>query len=143
MKTLQTILVLLISICTYAQNNYDETKISSKTKTAVKKITKVNELMSSAVYSSGTRPKQWDNFEELKISASIEELIELTNHPNGVVRSYSFWALSLTKNVDLFSIIKTHLNDYELINTQFGSIGGQEMVGDFFIQIMTPQSSIH
>lgn len=139
MKTLQTILVLLISICTYAQNNYDETKISSKTKTAVKKITKVNELMSSAVYSSGTRPKQWDNFEELKISASIEELIELTNHPNGVVRSYSFWALSLTKNVDLFSIIKTHLNDYELINTQFGSIGGQEMVGDFFIQIMTPQ----
>jgi len=114
-------------------------KISQKTKKTVKKIVKVNELMSSAVYYSGTRPKQWDNFEELKSIASKEELIELTNHPNGVVRSYSFWALSLLKNVDLFSIVKSHLNDYELINTQFGCIGGQEMVGDFFIQLMTPQ----
>jgi hypothetical protein len=139
MKILQSIFILLISICTYAQSNYDVSKISHKTKKAVKKIVKVNELMSSAVYYSGTRPKQWDNFEELKSIASKEELIELTNHPNGVVRSYSFWALSLLKNVDLFSIVKSHLNDYELINTQFGCIGGQEMVGDFFIQIMTQQ----
>lgn len=84
-------------------------------------------------------PKQWGNFEELQKSATREELIALTNHPNGVVRCYSFWALSYNKNADLFGIVKEHLNDDELISTLFGCIGGQEKVGDFFIQVMTPQ----
>ena len=95
--------------------------------------------MSSAVGEAGMRPKQWGNFEELQKSATREELIELTNHPNGVVRCYSFWALSYNKNADLFGIVKEHLNDDELISTLFGCIGGQEKVGDFFIQVMTPQ----
>ncbi|WP_338378937.1 hypothetical protein [uncultured Flavobacterium sp.] len=139
MKILQTIIILFITISSFAQSNYDDSKISNKTKKAVKKIERVNELMSSAVYSSGMRPKQWDNFETLKETATESELIELTNHPNGVVRSYSFWALSYNKNVDLFKIVKNHLNDDELISTQFGCIGGQEKVGDFYIQVLTPQ----
>lgn len=137
MKTLHTISILLLTISSYAQSNYDESKISHTIKKTVEKIEEVNELMGSAVYYSGIRPQQWDNFEELKNRASKEELIELTNHPNGVVRSYSFWALSLRRNVDLFSIVKEHLTDYEVIKTQFGCIGNEEMVGDFFIQIMT------
>ena len=128
-----------MNLTSFAQVNFDKNKISKRTNKVVKEIAKVNELMSSAVYYSGEQPKQWDNFEELKREASKEELIELTNHPNGVVRSYSFWALSYNKNLDLFRIVKNHLNDDELINTQFGCIGGQEKVGDFFIQIMTPQ----
>lgn len=139
MKILQTILILFITISVCAQNSYDESKISNNTKKVVKKIEKINELMSSAVYASGTKPKQWGNFEELQKVSNKNELIELTNHPNGVVRSYSFWALSYNKEVDLFSIVKNHLNDDGLINTQFGCIGGQDMVGDFFIQIMTPK----
>lgn len=95
--------------------------------------------MGSAVYSSGERPKQWDNFEELEKIATKVELTELTNHPNGVVRCYAFWALTHKKNIDLLSIVKNHLNDTELVETQFGCIGGREMVGDFYIQIMTPQ----
>jgi hypothetical protein len=139
MKILQTIILLLISISSFAQSNYDERKITSTTKKAVKKIAKVNELMSAAVYSSGMKPGQWDNFEALKKTATESELIELTNHPNGVVRCYSFWALSYRKNVDLFKIVKKHLNDDEIISTQFGCIGRQEKVGDFFIQVLTPQ----
>jgi hypothetical protein len=139
MKKLLTIIIFFTTLISSGQSIYDSKLISNKTKKAVKKIEKVNELMSSAVGAAGMRPKQWDNFEELKKSATKEELIELTNHPNGVVRSYSFWALSHKKDIDLFQIVKNHINDSELISTQFGCIGSQEMVGDFFIQIMTPQ----
>ncbi|MGV6831424.1 MAG: hypothetical protein ACWA5P_07680 [bacterium] len=139
MKIFQSLLILLITVSSCAQNSYDDSQVSNKTKRIVAKIEKVNELMGSAVYYSGTKPKQWDNFENLKKFASESELIDLTNHPNGVVRCYSFWALSYSKNVDLFEIVKNHLNDDELIYTQFGCIGGQEKVGDFFIQLLTPQ----
>lgn len=97
--------------------------------------------MSSLVYSLGTRPKQWDNFEEFKNNAAKEELIELTNHPNGVVKSYSFWAISLINNVNLFSIAKDPLNDYELINTQFGCIGGQE-VNKRILEVLKKSSNL-
>ena len=48
--------------------------------------------MSEGVGVSGMRPGQWNNFEELKKYASVDELLALTNHKNGVVRCYSFWA---------------------------------------------------
>ena len=139
MKILLTIIILFTTLISSGQTSYNDKSISNKTKKAVKKIESVNELMGSAVGYSGTQPKQWDNFEELKKIATKEELIELTNHPNGVVRSYSFWALTHKKEIELYSIVKKHLNDSELINTQFGCIGSQEMVGDFFINVMTPQ----
>ena len=47
---------------------------------------------------AGIKPKQYENFEELKKNASKQELLTLTNHSNGVVRCYSFWALASNKN---------------------------------------------
>jgi hypothetical protein len=108
MKILLTIIILFTTLISCAQTTFDESSISKQTIKAVKKIEEVNQLMSSAVGAGGIRPEQWDNFEELKKTATKEELIELTNHPNGVVRSYSFWALSHKKDVDLFSIAKEH-----------------------------------
>lgn len=139
MKILLSIIILFITLICSGQTTYNNKSISNKTKKTVKRIEDVNELMGSAVGYSGTQPKQWDNFEEFKKIATKDELIELTNHPNGVVRSYSFWALSHKKDIELYTIVKKHLNDSELINTQFGCIGSQEMVGDFFINVMTPQ----
>ncbi|MEZ5056309.1 MAG: hypothetical protein R2879_04655 [Saprospiraceae bacterium] len=133
------LIALALSFNSCAQDSFDKNKISKRTMKVVKEISKVNELMSSAVYYSGIKPKQWDHFEELKSNTSKEELLELTNHPNGVVRCYAFWALSFDKSVNLFPIVKKHLTDDELIDTQFGCIGEQKKVGDFFIQLMTPQ----
>src|SRR5690606_8132332 len=129
MKILLTSFLILTTLFSVGQSAYESKSISSKTKMIVWKIKRVNKLMSAAVYYSGNRPKQWDNFEKLKKIASNEELIALTNHPNGVVRCYSFWALSHRKNVDLFSIVKNHLRDYEIIKTQFGCIQSKQMVG--------------
>ena len=110
MKILLIIIILLTASISNSQTAYNGKLISKKTKKVVKKIEKVNELMSSAVYESGMKPKQWDNFEELKITATNDELIELTNHPNGVVRCYSFWALSHIKEINIFPIVINHLN---------------------------------
>ncbi|GAK91819.1 hypothetical protein JCM19297_3 [Nonlabens ulvanivorans] len=80
MKTVLTILILFSTLISSGQSAYNNNLISNKTKRIVKKIKKVNELMDSAVYATGTRPEQWDNFEELEKTATKEELIELTNH---------------------------------------------------------------
>lgn len=138
MKILLNFITLFFSIISFGQLTYDRNLISNRTNKVVNKIIQINELMDSAVYSIGTRPKQWDNFEELENIATKSELLELTNHPNGVVRCYAFWALSHRTDIDLFPILKNHLNDYELVNTQFGCIGNQEMVGDFYIQMSEP-----
>lgn len=139
MKILLTIIILFTTLISCAQTTFDESSISKQTIKAVEKIEEVNQLMSSAVGAGGMRPEQWDNFEELKKTATKEELIELTNHPNGVVRSYSFWALSYKKDVDLFSIVKEHINDDEEISTMFGCIISNDKVGDFFIDVLTPE----
>jgi hypothetical protein len=139
MKIVLTIIILFTTLISSGQTIYNDKSISNKTKKAIKRIESVNELMGSAVGYSGTQPKQWDNFEEFKKIATKEELIELTNHPNGVVRSYSFWALSHKKNVDLFSIVKEHINDDEEISTMFGCIISKDKVGDFFIDVITPE----
>lgn len=130
-------LILFLSVSCYGKNDYDASKISNKTNRIVKKIEKVNFLMGSAVGVAGRTPKQFENFEELKKNASVEELIMLTNHPNGVVRCYSFWALLRLKNIDLFSIVKNHLGDDTIVQTQFGCSGDYEKVGDFYIQLVT------
>ncbi len=95
--------------------------------------------MSSAVYESGIRPAQFDNFIELQKKATKDELIELTNHPNGVVRCYVFWALSYDTSANLFPIVLNHISDTTFVNTQFGCIRSKEKVGDFFINVVTPE----
>lgn len=139
MNSKLNLLFSLFIFVSYGQFQFNDKLISNKTNLIIKEIEKVNELMGEMVYANGRRPKQWDNFEKLKKNVSKKELIELTNHPNGVVRTYSFWALSYKKEVDLFPIVKKHIYDTLRIQTQFGCIGDYEMVGDYFINIMTPE----
>lgn len=139
MKHFVTIIVLIITLNCFGQSSYDRAKISKQTQRIVAKIEKVNELMSSTVYSAGVRPPQYDNFTELQKTATQSELMELTSHSNGVVRCYAFWALSLDDSVSLLPIVIDHIGDTAMVKTQFGCIGSREKVGDFFISIVTPQ----
>ena len=133
------ILCLMTVFLIWSCSGKNASEISNETLLIVKKIEKINVLMGSAVGSSGHKPDQYENFEELKKNASKQELIALTNHSNGVVRCYSFWALALSKNIDLFSIIKDHINDDTHVKTQFGCSGSTEKVGDFFINLVNPK----
>lgn len=129
------ILVFLVFGC----SGKTSSEISNETNLIVKKIEKINVLMGSAVGSAGIKPKQYENFEELKKNASKQELLTLINHSNGVVRCYSFWALASNKNTNLFSIVKDHITDSTTVKTQFGCIGSMEKVGDFFINLVNPK----
>jgi hypothetical protein len=138
-KTLITSLILLLSLEIFAQTSFGAAKISNDVIEIVKKIEEINVLMGSAVGYSGKRPAQYENFVALKNRATANELVELTNHKNGVVRCYSFWALSYKENVDLFLIIINHISDDEEVKTQFGCIRSKGKVGDFLINVATPE----
>jgi hypothetical protein len=99
----------------------------------VERIAGVNELMDHAVGYSGRRPPQWDNFIELRNTASTGELLALTRHSNGVVRCYAFWALTGRDQVDLFPLVLEHIDDHEEVRYLFGDQGGTLRVGDFYI----------
>ena len=139
MKHLITIIILTLTLNCFGQYHFDKTKISRQTEQIVTRIEKVNELMGSAVYYEGMRPPQYDNFTELQKKATQDELNELTNHPNGVVRCYAFWALSYNQSANLLPVVISHINDTASVKTQFGCIGNREKVGDFFINVVTPQ----
>ncbi|KAF2332590.1 hypothetical protein [Flavobacterium daemonense] len=130
---------LLLAFFLFNCSGKNSSEISEETKLIVEKIEKINVVMGSAVGYGGNRPKQYDNFEALKKTASKEELLLLTSHSNAAVRCYSFWALTSYKNVDLFSIIKNHITDNGLVKTQFGCSGSTEKVGDFFINLVNPK----
>ncbi len=139
MKQLVTIITLTFTISSFGQNyQFDKATITSKTKQIVSKIEKENMVMSDAVGNAGIRPKQFDNFTELQRSATKKELLELTNHPNGVVRCYSFWALTYDTTINLLPILIKHISDDENVSTMFGCIVSSEKVGDFFINLATP-----
>jgi hypothetical protein len=129
---------LLIAFFQLSCSGKNSTEISEETKLIVKKIEKINVLMGSAVGYGGNIPEQYENFEALKKTASKEELLQLTNHSNAVVRCYSFWALGNHKNFDLFSLVKNHIKDDTLVKTQFGCLLSTEKVGDFLIKLVTP-----
>lgn len=138
MRQLITISILVLTLNCFGQYKFDKTKISWQTEQIVARIEKVNALMSSAVGAAGVRPAQYDNFTALQRKASQAELEELTNHPNGVVRSYAFWALSYDTSANLFPIVINHIRDTTAIRTQFGCIVSRDKVGDFFINVVTP-----
>ncbi|NII26933.1 hypothetical protein HB364_17720 [Pseudoflavitalea sp. X16] len=139
MRQFVTIIVLTLALNCFGQYPLDKSKISWHTEQTVTRIEKVNLLMSSEVCDQGTRPPQCDNFSELQKKATTDELVELTNHPNGVVRCYSFLALSYDTAANLLPIAIKHIGDTALVITQLRGIRIAEKAGDFFINVVTPQ----
>lgn len=112
----------------------------------VDSIAEVNVYEGARIGLEGSKSKQWRRYEELKKIATNDELTELTNHENPVVRCYSFKALLYRKNIDVLSIVKKHLNDDTSFKLLSGDLGDRQTVGDFFIEKATndyEQSDIH
>lgn len=130
-------LFLLINFSVYGQYTYDKSKISNKVLKIVKKIEKVNVVMDEG-NGVGRKSGQYENFEELIKIASPKELAVLTSYPNGVVRCYAFIGLTsdekLKETVDIFKIVKDHIQDNEFVESQSGCIISSESVVDFFVR---------
>jgi hypothetical protein len=141
MKTfLDTFCVLILFIFTAcdlsAQYSFDSGKISTRVNKLADKLAKENELLSEAVGIAGIRPEQYDMYVKLKNTATAEELKELTNHYNGVVRGYALWGLADRQEHGLLEILINHLTDSATIQVQFGCGVSYQRVGDFYISML-------
>lgn len=138
-KILLCILIGLSSVLGFGQSNSSGSKISAQTKQIVSELIEGGGVESSSVGYGNKKPKQWENFERFRNNASVNELVELTNHYNGVVRCYSFWALKKHKDMDLFPLLKEHVNDTLTVWTFFGCSLLEEKVRDFIFKFAEPK----
>lgn len=135
MKTAITIIGFLFALSVQAGDVHQEGELSFIVREIVDDIAEINRVMGFAVGYAGRTPGQYGNFKRLQAAASKDELIYLTQHANTTVRCYAFWALSYDSTADLFPIVKDHITDYDLVETQFGCIVDQCYVGDFFLSV--------
>jgi hypothetical protein len=137
------IFLLAISKLAFSADKPNLDKISTKVSEIVSDIAKGDGIDSHAVGFSGIRTEQYDNFRKLVGLATSKELLVLTDHPNATIRGYAFWALSFDHSIDLFPIIKKHLNDEELVSYTVGCNVWASKIGDFFINIVNPNFSMN
>lgn len=106
----------------------------------IKLIVKENIITSSMIGIGGEEPEQWRRFLKLQ-NRTDEELIILTNHPNGVVRCYAFHALVMRNHSKCIEIFKIGLADMTYVDTMFGCIKSQTRVRDYFIKcVLNPKN---
>jgi len=132
-RVLQGVLTAFAYLLVIGLAGCDRLNLSRETREVVERIESINEVMGSAVGMARVRPKQYDNYVDLQNTASREELYELTDHPNAVVRCYASLALSESQSVDPLSILLNHIDDNESVITFFECIKTNVMVGDFLI----------
>ena len=140
-KTSVLISIFFQILCSCSQENkkieFTHTnELSQKTKVIVSELIDYGEITGRAVGEAGTKPKQWDNFTDLKKNATEQELLLLTEHPNPVVKCYAFDLLVSKRNKNSFNILKENLTDTTSVSTQYGCIGSMTTVNDYFIESM-------
>lgn len=81
---------------------------------------------------------QHANFQKLVTIASLEELIELTEHDSPAVRGYAFWGLAKKNYEELESIFINHLDDRAKVVSRNGCLVGDNTVIEFMRQVVTP-----
>ncbi len=118
---------------------YDPQKISKTIRQIVKDIAKKNEIHGDAVWIVAAKTPQYRRFVELHIKASLEELIELVEHPNPAVRGYAFWGLAKRHYEKLEVIIMSHAADEQLVYQIEGCKGSKIPVIDFMCWVVTPE----
>jgi len=135
MKRLTSILILTFTVWTTLFGQTVRPEIDK----IVKEIAKDNVLKSEGVGYGGVRTDQWDRYISLKEKATNDELITLTDYDNGVVRCYSFQALAIRKVTNVYTVLIKHLTDTNCITTFQGCSMGSQCVGDYFLEVVTPQ----
>lgn len=136
------IIFLFIPTLNFGQEkgfDYEPTKIRKEIRKIAIKIGKFNEIHSEAIGVGGERTKQYDRFEKLVEKATIDELIELTEHPKPAVRGYAFWGLAKKYYDNLEEIFVSHANDEEEVFQMQGCFGGEIAVIEFMRMVVMPQ----
>ena len=134
-----TFFVLLIfCVDIHAQYNYDSSKINKQVLKLVNKISRAKQLEGVYIGFVGERSQTYALYKKMRELAKKEELTELTNHPNPIVRSYAFWGLAERKEDNIFPIILKHIDDTITMKVLFADVFSYEKVGNFMIKLIIP-----
>lgn len=91
--------------------------------TIVDAIRDYGELHSSCVYRGCVQSEQWKRYLHLKSEATDDELLDLTDYIDPVVRCYAFIALVERGHPDVFPVLMRHVEDTDTLSAQKGCIG--------------------
>ncbi len=135
-KLLYLTLPFLFYACLNNSKNVETHNSSNKNSldSIIKALALGNCVESEYVGAAGQTSSQWSYYEQLQNMATIEQLIDLTNHKSGVVRCYAFEALLKTKHDTIFSVLLKHSKDTLHVITRNGCLGGTELVSDYFVK---------
>jgi len=131
------IFLLIFILCSCNEQKKKDNSIPSINE-IVTGIEKKNRVDAQFIGISNKPSKQWSKYEQLKETATEEQLITLTNHKNSVVRCYAFQVLAARNSTHVFNVLLKHLHDTTTVSTINGDMGCEMYVGDYFIEIVTP-----
>lgn len=142
MKSLFILPFLLITIsCSNSRHkpNLDKKdSIEYEIDTLVSAIAAENRLNDEGIGIGWKENSQWKRFYRLSQIATEEELITLTDHPNAVVRGYSFQALAKKNSDQTFPILIKHLTDTATVITFSGCFQTEDKLANYLIEVVTP-----
>ncbi len=98
-------------------------KTPDRLKEIVSNISSINVVQSKHIGMGGTESENYKNYLKLRETATIKELLELTDNKNSVVACYAAIALADTSYQDLKTIFKKFLFNQRYVETQSGCIG--------------------
>ena len=133
---------LFMMLCTslMAQNPYDPSLVSPEVNSLVSQIVQGKVLSGRYALRNQEKTKQYQRFENLHKIASRKELMTLSNHPNGLVRCYAFWALAKNKPKKLETLLEAHVADNEKVKTLFKYKVGEIEVRQFMLDLVSDNS---
>ena len=121
------------------KSTYAPQKISKSILQIAKDLAKENEVHNAAISVAGEKTLQYRRFEGLVKKATLNELLELVEHPNPAVRVYAFWALAKREFEKLEAVLMAHAADDQLVYHIQGCLGGDIKVIDFMQKVVTPE----
>ena len=121
------------------KSTYAPQKISKSILQIAKDMAKENEVHNAAISVAGEKTLQYRRFEGLVKKATLNELLELVEHPNPAVRVYAFWALAKREFEKLEAVLMAHAADDQLVYHIQGCLGGDIKVIDFMQKVVTPE----
>lgn len=130
---MKQICVIILTFFTFQVSGQ---KIRPEIKNLAQKIKKYNELESEHVGYAGVTTDQYRNFEKLRDKATIDELLQLLEHKNSVVKGYTSWALADKMYPKLADILTEFLRIGETATTQHGCIVSEgELATEFYNRV--------
>lgn len=99
----------------------------------------VNALHGPYVGFSGEVTGQYRNFVALVDTANAEDLLELMQHPNAVVRGYAFWGLAREQYGALDSVLLAHARDEAPVRVLQGGMVTELPLVDFLQWVVNPR----